>query len=78
MVRRQLREQLTNCKLGTVEREWLGIIRHHDLPSSEVPSAWHEWLRSGREGKLKRAIAHHRQDLITLWRLLDRLGMTTA
>ncbi len=74
VVRRQLREQLTNCKLGTVEREWLGIVRHHDLPSSEVPSAWHEWLRSGREGKLKRAIAHHRQDLITLWRLLDRLG----
>lgn len=73
VVRRTLRDQLTNCKLGTVEREWLGIVRQHDLPSSEVPASWHRWLRTGKDDRLKRAIAHHRQDLVTLWRLLDRL-----
>lgn len=73
LVRRQLKDQLSNCKLGTVEREWLGLIRQHDLPSAEVPGAWRDWVRFGREDRLKRAIAHHRQDLLSLWQILDRL-----
>lgn len=73
VVRRQLKDQLSNCKLGTVEREWLGVIRQHDLPSAEVPGAWRDWIRLGREDRLKRAIAHHRQDVVSLWQILNRL-----
>ncbi|AVP99628.1 exonuclease [Ahniella affigens] len=73
IVRRQLKDRLSNCKLGTVEREWLGLIRQHDLPSAEVPGAWRDWIRLGRDDRLKRAIAHHRQDVISLWQILNRL-----
>lgn len=73
VTRRQLRGMLPNCRLGTVERDWLGIVREHDLPSAEVPGAWHRWLRTGRDDLLKRAVVHHRQDLVSLWVLLERL-----
>jgi len=44
-VRRRFRGVWENCRLCTVEREWLGVVRDDDLPGSEAPRAWRDYLR---------------------------------
>ncbi|MEP6484621.1 MAG: ribonuclease H-like domain-containing protein [Rudaea sp.] len=71
--RRRYRGVWENCKLKTIERELLGILREDDLPGSEAPAAWRDFLQ-GRCGKnLARVVEHNRQDVLTLTRLLDHL-----
>lgn len=73
-VRRRYRGHWPNCRLATVERELLGVVREHDLPGSEAPRAWLEFLRGGSAVDLRRVGEHNRQDLATLALLLCRLG----
>jgi uncharacterized protein len=73
-VRRAYRGQWPNCRLATAERELLGVVREDDLPGSEAPTAWLSYLRHGRTTNLLRVLEHNRQDVISLARLLDRLG----
>ena len=70
--RRRLRSVLPNCKLSTVEREWLGIVREDDLPGSEAPAAWLSFLRGGSAANLRRVGEHNAQDLVSLAALLLR------
>ena len=75
-VRRRFRGVWENCRLSTVEREWLGVLREDDLPGSEAPRAWLDYLR-GRSGRnLRRVLGHNDQDLRSLTTLLLRLGET--
>ena len=71
--RRRYRGRWENCKLATIERELLQIVREDDLPGSQAPMAWLSWLRGGGSGLLKRVAAHNHQDVVTLARLLLRL-----
>jgi uncharacterized protein YprB with RNaseH-like and TPR domain len=73
-VRRRYRGIWANCRLATVERELLGIVREDDLPGSEAPRAWRDYLRGGSARDLRRVAAHNRQDLVSLAALLLRLG----
>lgn len=75
-VRRRFRGVWENCRLATIERQWLGVIREDDLPGSEAPRAWRDYLRGGSAGDLRRVIAHNDQDLRSLSALLLRLGET--
>ncbi len=70
--RRRLRTQLPNCRLSTVERQWLGILREDDLPGSEAPAAWLSFLKGGSAALLRRVAAHNAQDLVSLAVLLQR------
>ncbi len=72
-VRRRYRGAWENCKLKTVERELLGIVRHDDLPGAEAPAAWRDFLQGKSSRNLGRVADHNRQDVLTLTRLLDRL-----
>jgi uncharacterized protein YprB with RNaseH-like and TPR domain len=72
-VRRRYRGQWPNCRLATVERELLAVVREHDLPGSEAPRAWLEFLRGGSAVDLRRVGAHNRQDLVSLAGLLRHL-----
>jgi uncharacterized protein YprB with RNaseH-like and TPR domain len=72
-VRRRYRGVWPNCRLATIERELLGIVRDDDLPGSEAPRAWRDYLRGGSAADLRRVGAHNRQDLVSLARLLMRL-----
>ncbi len=72
-VRRRYRGHWPNCRLATVERELLGVLREHDLPGSEAPRAWLEYLRGGSAVDLRRVGEHNRQDLRSLALLLCRL-----
>lgn len=75
-VRRRFRGVWENCRLGTVERQWLGVVREDDLPGSEAPRAWRNYLRGGSARDLRRVLAHNDQDLRSLGALLLRMGET--
>lgn len=68
--RRRLRGTLPDCRLSTVERRWLGIVRDDDLPGSEAPAAWLHYLRGGSAAPLRRVGEHNAQDLASLAALL--------
>lgn len=71
--RRAWRGVWENCRLATIERNLLGIVRNDDLPGSEAPAAWLAFLRGHSAVNLRRVIAHNDQDVFTLAALLDRL-----
>lgn len=75
-VRRRFRGVWENCRLATIERQWLGVIREDDLPGSEAPRAWRDYLRGDSAVDLRRVLAHNDQDLRSLSALLLRLGET--
>lgn len=71
--RRRYRGTWENCRLATIERELLRIVREDDLPGSEAPAAWLDYLRGGSARNLRRVAAHNHQDVVTLSLLLQRL-----
>lgn len=70
-VRRAYRGHWANCRLATVERELLRIVRDDDLPGSEAPAAWLAYLRGHSAVNLGRVLEHNHQDVVTLARLLE-------
>ncbi len=75
-VRRAYRGVWENCRLQTIERQLLGIVRGDDLPGREAPAAWLAFLRGQSSTNLARVLEHNRQDVLTLSVLLDRLAAT--
>jgi uncharacterized protein YprB with RNaseH-like and TPR domain len=76
--RRRYRGTWENCRLATIERELLKIVREDDLPGSEAPAAWLSFLRGGSSRNLCRVAAHNHQDVVTLARLMTRLVVVHA
>ena len=75
-VRRRFRGVWENCRLSTIERQWLGVVREDDLPGAEAPRAWRDFLRGGSARDLRRVMEHNDQDLRSLGALLLRMGRT--
>jgi len=71
--RRRYRGSWENCKLSTIERQLLRVVREDDLPGSEAPAAWLRYLRGGDAVNLRRVADHNHQDVVTLALLLQRL-----
>lgn len=76
--RRRYRGRWENCRLATIERQVLGIVREDDLPGSEAPAAWLGYLRGGSARNLRRVADHNRQDLVSLAGLLVHHGVVYA
>jgi uncharacterized protein YprB with RNaseH-like and TPR domain len=72
--RRRWRGMYENCRLSTIERQVLGVVREDDLPGAQAPAAWLTYLRGGSAGNLLRVMKHNSQDLISLSMLLSRLS----
>jgi pentatricopeptide repeat protein len=72
--RRLWRRVLSNCSLGNVEREILGIERELDVPGFEVPDIYLEYLRQGWSPRMPLVWAHNLQDVRTLAGLFGRLN----
>jgi uncharacterized protein YprB with RNaseH-like and TPR domain len=73
-VRRRFRGTWENCRLATVERRWLGVLREDDRPGSEAPRAWLDYLRGGSARDLRRVLAHNDRDLVSLGELCLKLA----
>ncbi|MDJ0863569.1 MAG: ribonuclease H-like domain-containing protein [Gammaproteobacteria bacterium] len=78
LTRRFFSRRWPNCRLQTAERRLLGFARRDDLPGSEAPQAWLDWLRQGRIDELERVFEHNRLDLISLAALLPALAHTVV
>ncbi|TWI11531.1 hypothetical protein IP93_01427 [Lysobacter ruishenii] len=72
--RRRWRGIWENCRLATIEREVLRVVREDDLPGAEAPAAWLEYLRGGSANNLRRVAAHNHQDVVSLSRLVGVLA----
>lgn len=76
--RRRYRGNWENCKLATIERQLLRVVRDDDLPGSEAPAAWLSYLRGGSARNLRRVAEHNHQDVVTLSLLMQRLVAVEA
>lgn len=72
-VRRVYRGRWENCRLATIERQVLRIVREDDLPGSQAPAAWRAWLRQGASTDFMRVLEHNRQDVAALALLLEHM-----
>lgn len=64
--RRRFKHHWPNCRLATVEQRLLGFERVNDLPGSQVPRVWFEFVRQGRSRYLPGVLLHNALDLVTL------------
>ncbi len=70
--RRVWKGRLPNCKLQTLEWHVCQRMRYDDIPGSEIPDAYHAFVRSGNAGQIATILKHNKLDLITLADLMTR------
>jgi uncharacterized protein YprB with RNaseH-like and TPR domain len=81
--RRQWKHSLPNCKLQTLELYLCGRTRVDDVPGSQIPRTYHEFVAthaaSGRGAHLMAPILHHNAlDILTMAELLCIAGEELA
>lgn len=72
--RRLWRRILGSCSQVDVEAGILGIRREGDLPGSEAPDAWFEYLKTGSAGRLEAIADHNGRDIGGLVGILLRMA----
>lgn len=70
--RRAWKDRLPDCKLQTLERHICNRTRHDDIPGSEIPEAYHAFVRSGNANQMVSILKHNMLDLVTLAELMTR------
>ena len=71
--RRTWGDHLPNCRLQTLEKHLFGMHRYEDVPSSQVPSFYKKYLKTGNIGPLIPIVEHNKLDVVTLARILSKL-----
>lgn len=71
--RRVFRGDVPNCKLQTLEHTICGRQRDDDIPGSEIPAAYHEFVRTGDARKIGIILMHNLYDLLTMADLMYRM-----
>ena len=72
--RRLFRNAWPDCRLGTAEQRLLGLTREDDLPGSEAPRAWRDYLADAPADDLERVLRHNALDVLSLLVLGPALG----
>lgn len=68
--RRVWSRRLADCRLGTVEREILGLERTDDVAGALIPSLYFDFLRRRYAPPLAGVFSHNRDDVLSLVALL--------
>lgn len=76
--RRLWKLRLESCELTHLEREVLGISREGDVPGSEIPGIYFDYLRTGDAQGLQPVFFHNALDMITLAALSVELAWAVA
>jgi uncharacterized protein YprB with RNaseH-like and TPR domain len=71
--RRAWRGKVPDCKLQTLERCICGRTRYGDIPGSEIPEAYHAFVRTSNAAQMVDILKHNALDLLTLADLMLRL-----
>jgi hypothetical protein len=71
--RRLWKKRLASVRLVDMEREVLRFEREDDLPGSEIPARYFEFLRGGSPERLCPVLEHNQNDIIALAALLGAL-----
>ncbi len=71
--RRALKDKLSDCRLDTVEKHYLGVKRDVNIPGALVPHFYDSYLRTKNVGPLVPIVEHNKQDLLTLGTLFSKL-----
>ncbi len=75
--RRLYREAYTDGRLKTMERELCGVMREDDLPGSQAPAAWFDFL-GDRPHQLEGVFRHNLDDVLSLVTLAAHLGRSSV
>ncbi len=73
LARKLYKGVLPNCRLQTLEKHVFGRYRLRDLGGSEIPAAYHAFVRTGDPEAMQRILLHNRDDLVSLARLAVHL-----
>jgi len=68
------RNTLESCKLSHIEKMRLGIVRIDDLPGSEAPVRYFQFLTNGSPDELADVFKHNEIDMLSLVTLAIRFG----
>jgi uncharacterized protein YprB with RNaseH-like and TPR domain len=71
--RRRWRGALADCRLQTLELHVCKRRRAGDVPGSELPGIYHEWVKRGDPYELVPVFHHNLLDVITMAEILDAL-----
>jgi len=71
--RRLWKNILANCRLESIESEILSVKRGPDIPGSQIPDVWFDFMKKGSTERLERVFSHNLQDIYSLALLLHRL-----
>ncbi len=74
--RRLWKLRLESCKLTVLEEAILGITREGDVPGSEIPAIYFDYLRSGDARGLQPVFYHNALDVVSLAALTVELART--
>ena len=67
--RRRFADVVPDCRLTTLERDICHRRRVGDIPGSEIPAAYHDFVRSGDATQMHSVLHHNAMDLVTLLEL---------
>ncbi|TAM79201.1 MAG: hypothetical protein EPN47_19525 [Acidobacteria bacterium] len=76
--RRLWKLRLESCQLKNLERELLGIARNGDVPGSEIPQIYFDYLRTRSAKALQPVFFHNALDIVTLAGLTVEVGRAIA
>jgi len=71
--RRRWRGSLPNCRLQTIESFICCRNRSGDIPGSEIPGLYHEFIKTGEISMLLPVFKHNILDLLTMAELMPKL-----
>ena len=66
-------DELPNCKLQTIEKEFFGIERQDDVPGQYIPGYYDTYLSQNNIGPIVPIIEHNRQDIVSLAAFLEKM-----
>jgi uncharacterized protein YprB with RNaseH-like and TPR domain len=72
--RRRWRGHFADCRLQTLERAVIGITRTGDVPSAEIPAAYHAFTANPDPEAMRPILHHGRVDLVTTAKLFAELA----
>ena len=73
LCRRAWGQRLPDCRLRTLGQAVCGLLVQEDIPGSQIPEAYHRFVRTADARELALIIHHNRIDLWTMAALAARL-----